>query len=130
MTTKQITCILCPNGCELDVSYGDAPTAETITVEGNLCARGEGYALEELLHPKRTLTTSVLVRGGTQPQTSVKTAAPIPRESLAAARETLRATTLIAPVSIGDLVARDIAGTGVDVVVTRAVTRHRPIEPS
>ncbi len=128
MTTKPMICILCPNGCELDVSYGDAPTAETILVEGNLCPKGEGYALEELLHPKRTLTTSVLVRNGVQPQTSVKTAAPIPREALVPAREALRTVTLTAPVAIGDLVARDIVGTGIDVVVTRAVAQDRSVD--
>ena len=121
MTMKPMTCILCPNGCELDVTFSGEPTAETITVEGNLCEEGEGYALEELLHPKRTLTTSVLVRGGTQPQTSVKTTAPIPRESVVFAREALRGTVLDAPVAIGDIIAHDVAGTGIDVIVTRSV---------
>ncbi len=118
-----MTCILCPNGCELDVSYSGEPTAETIRVEGNLCPKGEGYALEELTSPKRTLTTSVLVRDGTQAQTSVKTAGPIPREALLPARASLHAVSLDAPVAIGDVVATDIAGTGVDVLVTRPVPR-------
>ena len=119
--TKPMTCILCPNGCELDVTFSGEPTAETITVEGHTCPKGLDYALEELLHPKRTLTTSVLVRGGVQPQASVKTAAPIPRESVAVAREALRGIVLDAPAAIGDVVLRDVAGTGIDVVVTRAV---------
>ena len=121
MTMRPMTCILCPNGCELDVTFSGKPTAETISVEGNLCEKGLDYALEELLHPKRTLTTSVLVRGGTQPQTSVKTTAPIPRETVVFAREALRGTVLDAPVAIGQIVARDVAGTGIDVIVTRAV---------
>ncbi|MGB2982693.1 MAG: DUF1667 domain-containing protein [Candidatus Bipolaricaulia bacterium] len=116
-----MTCILCPNGCELDVSFSGEPTAETISVEGSLCEKGEGYALEELLHPKRTLTTSVLVRGGTQPQTSVKTTRPIPRGYVVDAREALRDIVLDAPVAIGDVVLEDVAGTGVDVIVTRSV---------
>ena len=121
MTTRQMTCILCPNGCEIDVAYRGEPSAETLEVEGNLCPKGETYALEELLHPKRTLTTSTLVRHGVQPQTSVKTRAPIPREAVARAREALRSVVVDAPVAIGDTVAHDVAGTGVDVVVTRAV---------
>ena len=121
MTMKQMTCILCPNGCELDVTYSGEPTAETITVEGNTCPKGDDYALEELLRPTRTLTTSVFVRGGIQPQASVKTTVPIPRKAVVVARDALRGTILDAPVEIGDVVARDIAGTGVDVIVTRSV---------
>lgn len=123
MTQKRMTCILCPNGCDLDVAYHGEPSSQTLFVQGNLCPKGERYALEELLHPKRTLTTSILVRGGAQPQTSVKTAAAIPRETLHRARDALRAIAIDAPVEIGDIVARDIAATGVDVVVTRRVRR-------
>ena len=121
MTEKRITCILCPNGCELEVTYSGEPAARTVEVEGNTCPKGVDYAVEELTNPKRTLTTSVLVRGGTQPQTSVRTVCPIPRALLLEAREALRHITLDAPVLIGDIVARNIAKTGVDVVVTRSV---------
>ena len=124
-TKRDITCILCPNGCELEVSYSGEPTTESLTIEGNLCPRGLDYALEELTHPKRTLTTSVLVRSGTQPQTSVKTACPIPREAILDAREALRNVSLDAPVAIGDVVMHDIAGTGTDVVVTRPVAQRK-----
>ena len=72
--STEIICILCPNGCELEVRHSGEPTPETIEVEGNLCPRGIDYAVEEILHPKRSLTTSILVRGGTEPQASVKTA--------------------------------------------------------
>jgi len=124
MNERQMTCILCPNGCEIDVRWIGTPTDETIRVEGNLCPRGVGYALEELTHPKRTLTTSVLVRDGVEPQASVKTAKPIPRESIEAARRELATASLDAPVAIGQIVVADAAGTGVPVVVTRAVPRR------
>jgi len=124
MNERQMTCILCPNGCEIDVRWTGTPTDETIRVEGNLCPRGVGFALEELTHPKRTLTTSVLVRGGVEPQASVKTAAPIPRESIEMARREVARVTLDAPVAIGQIVLVDAAGTGVPVAVTRAVPRR------
>jgi len=123
MTTKRITCILCPNGCVLDVTYDGKPSAETISVTGNLCPRGKDYAIEELTDPKRTLTTSVLVEGGTEPLVSVRTASPIPRSMIMEVREVLQGIVVDAPVAIGDLIARDIAGTGVDVIATRSVRR-------
>jgi len=123
MTKKQITCILCPNGCVLDVTYSGEPSAETISVEGNLCPRGVGYAIEELTSPKRALTTSVLVNGGSEPLVSVRTASPIPRSQVMEVREILRKIVVQAPVSIGDVIAPDVAGTGIDVIATRAVDR-------
>jgi CxxC motif-containing protein len=124
MNERQMTCILCPNGCEIDVRWNGEPTEQTIDVEGNLCPRGIGYALEELTHPKRTLTTSILVRNGVEPQTSVKTAAPIPREAIDGARRHVAGASLDAPVAIGQIVIDDVAGTGVAVVVTRSVPRR------
>lgn len=121
--TQRMMCILCPNGCRLVVHAPDEPDPESIRVEGNLCPKGRDYAVEEILDPKRTLTTSVLVRGGTQPQTSVKTARPIPRAAIAPARQALRAVTINAPSAVGEIVVSDVAGTGVDVVVTRPVPR-------
>lgn len=123
MRAARIVCILCPNGCELDVRWTGEPTATAIRVEGNLCPRGEAYALEELIRPVRTLTTSVVVRGGIEPLTSVKTTVPIPRDALRPVRDALRAVCVDAPVEIGHVLARDVGGTGADVVVTRAVAR-------
>lgn len=123
MTTQTITCILCPNGCELEVSYQGEPAEETVHVDGNRCPKGEPYALEELLHPKRTLTTSVLVLRGEQPLISVKTATPIPRVLVSKARSEIQDAVAKAPVAIGDLILANVAGTGVDVVVTRGTNR-------
>ena len=119
MTKQVITCILCPNGCELEVSCEGEPSEETLHVDGNRCPKGKPYALDELLHPKRTLTTSVLVLGGEQPLISVKTVTPIPRELVSKARSEIEGTVAKAPVAIGDVILANVAGTGVDVVVTR-----------
>lgn len=124
MTERRLTCILCPNGCELQVTWDGEPTMDTVCVDGNLCPKGYTYALDELTHPMRTLTTSVLVRNGVQRLTSVKTAAAIPRDALSSVRAALRPMQLDAPVAIGDVVLSNAGGTGVDVVVTRAVSRR------
>lgn len=121
---RLMTCILCPNGCELSVQWEGEPSAEAMTVEGNLCPKGISYAVDELTHPQRTLTTSVRVRHGTQRLTSVKTATPVPRESVVAVRTALLQIVLDAPVHLGDVVLPNAAGTGVSVVVTRAVPRQ------
>ena len=123
MMDRVITCVLCPNGCELDVAYDDKPTEESVAVEGNLCPKGVAYAVEELVRPRRTLTTSVQVLGSSQRLVSVKTASPIPCQDVLVARKELMGIVLDAPVSIGDVVIGNVAGTGVDVVATRAADR-------
>ncbi|MEW5827130.1 MAG: DUF1667 domain-containing protein [Candidatus Bipolaricaulota bacterium] len=123
MTTRRLTCILCPNGCEIDVCYEGVVSEDSLAVEGNLCPRGLAYALEELSRPQRTLTTSILVVGGTERLASVRTRRAIPRERLAAAREALRGLAVQAPIQAGEVVLEDVAGTGVEVFVTRGVGR-------
>jgi len=134
MNRRVIACILCPNGCELEVTWNGEPTEQSLEVVGNLCPKGTAYALDELTHPERTLTTSIRIRGGVQRLASVKTASPIAREAIVAARQALRPMVLDAPVAIGQVVVEDVAATGVAVVVTRAVARRsgpeRPEPPS
>ncbi len=130
MNHRVITCILCPNGCELEVGWDGEPTTQSVEVLGNLCAKGISYALDELTHPERTLTTSIRVRGGVQRLASVKTVSPIPREAVVATRELLQPMVLNAPVAIGQVVVEDVARTGVQVIVTRAVASQSDPEQS
>jgi len=124
VSERVVTCILCPNGCDLEVHWDGEPAKDRVEVSGNLCPKGIRYALDELTHPERTLTTSVRVRCGTQRLTSVKTAAPVPRDALASVRAALVPIVLEAPVSTGQVVAENVAGTGIDVIVTRPVPRR------
>lgn len=56
---KEMTCIVCPMGCQLQLDIDDATLK--LSVSGNNCPRGIKYAHEELTNPKRTLTTTVLL---------------------------------------------------------------------
>jgi CxxC motif-containing protein len=70
----------------------------------------------------------VRLRGGRIPFLPVKTQRSVPRE---AAREVVGAAGRVlveAPVSLGDVVLRDAAGTGVDLVATRSVEAAGPAE--
>ena len=51
---KTITCICCPKGCLITL---DTEKPES-TVNGNACAQGFDYALGELLHPMRTISST------------------------------------------------------------------------
>lgn len=112
---KNLTCIICPRGCGLTVEEGK----NGLTVSGNLCPRGEKYAIEECTHPVRTLTSFIRVENRCDTMVSVKSASPIPKEKMFEAMEKIRATTVKAPVAIGDTLIRDVFGT--DVIATKNI---------
>lgn len=112
---RHLTCIICPVGCPLTV---EMENGEVTSVQGNLCKRGEKYALSECLNPVRTLTTTVRVDGGDP--LSVRSARPIPKTAIFPAMEIINTTTLALgrPVAVGDVVIPNIANTGVDIIAT------------
>ena len=55
---KQFTCIVCPNGCEIEA---EVENGQVIAVTGHTCPRGEQYVRQELTAPRRTIASSVLV---------------------------------------------------------------------
>ena len=90
-------------------------------VAGNTCKRGDDYARKEVTHPTRIVTSSVCVAGGIAPMVSVKTRNDIPQDKIFDCVHALKGLTVDAPVSIGDIVLENVAGTGVDVIATKAV---------
>ncbi len=115
---KEMICINCPMGCRLTVDDSDK---NNIIVTGNTCPRGKTYAINEITAPKRMVTGSVKVEGGTIPMTSVKTREAIPKQLIFDSLELLKQVTLTAPVHIGDVAVENICGCGVDFVVTKNV---------
>lgn len=117
MEVRELTCICCPLGCSLTVTIGE----EEIKVTGNSCNRGIEYGRKEVLSPTRMVTSSVPVMGGDLDMVSVKTGQDIPKDKIFACMKEIRNVTVNAPVSIGDVIIADCAGTGVSVVATRNV---------
>ncbi len=107
MKTRELTCIVCPMGCSLRVELTDA--GEVASVAGNTCPRGAAYAKDEVLHPVRTLTTTVRAVGTERPL-PVKTDRPIPKERLFDAMERVNALRVKTPVRIGDVLLDDLFG--------------------
>lgn len=121
MDKKDLICIRCPLGCMLSVEMEEG---RVLKVEGNSCPRGEQYARKECTNPTRIVTTSVIVEGGRQAMVSVKTAADIPKDKISACMKALKDIKIPAPVHIGDIILRDAAGTGVNIIATKKVERN------
>ncbi|MBQ1312540.1 MAG: DUF1667 domain-containing protein [Blautia sp.] len=119
---RTLTCIICPNGCEIraENKAGEKEAADW-RFEGALCPRGEKYALQEMTDPRRTIATSAAVRGGEEPLVSLRLTEPIPLGCVREAAEEIHRYTLIAPIHAGDVVIRNLLGLGSDVIATRTV---------
>ena len=104
---REITCIVCPRGCRMTADI----QAERITVTGHSCSRGEKHAVAEILHPVRSLTSIVRVSNRRDTMVSVKSEAPVPKEEMFAIMERIHATTVEAPIQIGDVILDNICGT-------------------
>ena len=115
---REFVCIRCPLGCNISV---DMEGKEIKNITGNTCPRGADYVTKELTDPRRIVTSLVKVKGGDLPVVSVKTAADIPKGRIRDCIKEIKDIELSAPIHIGDIVAEDICGMGVNVVATANV---------
>jgi len=116
----ELVCIRCPIGCMVTVAKRPDGTWD---ITGNTCNRGAEYAKKELTDPTRIVTSTVRLRNVAQAVNSVKTKSDIPKGKMMECMAALRDVELEAPVRIGDVALANVAGTGVDMVVTKSVEK-------
>lgn len=112
----ELICITCPKGCHLKVDEENG-----CAVTGNGCPRGAVYGKSELLHPVRTITSTVRVEGGAIPRLPVKTDKPLPKEKMMDCMKLLDGILAQSPVHVGDVLAEHILGTDVNIVATKTM---------
>jgi CxxC motif-containing protein len=99
-----MTCIACPIGCNLTLFTQDKTL---IRVEGNRCPRGETYAKDEYIAPKRIVTATVRVTGGLQNRAPVKTDQPIPKADVPRLLDKLYRLSFSAPITCGQVLYQE-----------------------
>ena len=112
---KTVTCTVCPRGCEIEAEFTNA---DDIVVKGFSCPRGERYAKDECLAPKRTFTSSVRIDAPGRRMLPVRTNAPVPKEMLLPCAEAAHAIRVEGHVRAGEVLRKDFLGTGTDLVAT------------
>lgn len=115
---RHFVCVTCPIGCEIDVVHDGG---KIISMEGNKCKKSEEFVQQELIEPMRILTTTVRIRGARWPVIPVRTDKPIPKRLFSHVVKKLRRIDLQAPVNMLDVVVKDIAGTGSNIIATRTM---------
>lgn len=119
MRDQKLTCIGCPLGCSISVSLSD--NGEVSEITGNTCKKGGEYARKEVTNPSRVVTSIVKINNGDVNMVSVKTAEDIPKGKIFDCMEALKKVTVTAPVQIGEVIIKNVCGTGVDVIATKKV---------
>lgn len=125
---KEMICIVCPRGCHLEVS-----SPPDCVVTGHACPRGEVYGREEMLDPKRIVTTSCpLALDKSQVSLSlphripVRTTTGIPKNMVAALVSELSKMQVPLPVKEGQVLIDNWNNTNASVIVTRSFSLPNP----
>jgi len=119
---RNLTCIICPIGCSLDVE--ESGDLSEMSITGNRCPRGVIYAQEEIRSPKRVVTATCQIKGETDSvrRIPVKTSTACPREKIPALLHDIYKVKITLPVKAGDVVIAGWKDEGIDVVATRTLT--------
>ena len=125
MNKKIMTCVTCPVGCELTVEYEDK---KIISVSGNQCKRGIKYASDEIINPRRTLTSTVILNlnEGKTKFLPVKTDKPISKDKIFDAMKIINEMKINFPTQInkiesGDIIYSDFTEKGINLVAGRDI---------
>lgn len=108
MATRELTCIVCPRGCQLTV---ELEGKNVLSVSGNICKRGKVYAENECTNPMRTVTTTAKTSDGGV--VAVKTETTIPKEKMFECMNIINSTVVELPVKVGDVIIDDVFGSRV-----------------
>jgi len=115
--TKEFTCIVCPNGCNLIVDID----GDTINVSGNTCKKGEEFAITELTNPTRTISSTVRTSFKDCPVLPVRVSGPIPKDKIFDVMNEINKVIINNHVKIGDVVIKDVLGINVDVIAISSI---------
>ncbi len=112
--SRVITCIKCPSGCQIFVR-GSSLQPESLIIEGQKCERGTVYARNEILNPRRLLTTVIRLTDRHQPL-PVRTLEPIPKSKYFEALIAVHNLKLSGPVKAGDILLSNLLSMGIALV--------------
>lgn len=106
---REIICIVCPNSCKVRLQENNSE----LVFSGNRCKRGETYAISEVTHPMRTLTTTVKTIFPDLPFIPVKTAGTIEKHRRFELMERLSSIVITKKQKMGDVILGNFYGTDI-----------------
>lgn len=109
MKVRELTCIICPKGCQLKAELDEK--GAVLSVTGNTCKRGAEYAEAECVNPMRTVTSTMRCSDGSV--IPVKTSSPIPKADIYECMRIINSKIVTLPVEIGTVVIDNVFGSNI-----------------
>ena len=100
---RKLTCLACPRGCNVEVTLGSV--GEIVEMEGCSCNRGDAWVRTELLHPMRTLTTTVRTAFEDFPRLPVRTERDIELQAFSAVMQVVDSIVVSRRMLPGEVIA-------------------------
>lgn len=122
MLKKDLVCIVCPNGCQVEALIEETPELKVLEVNGCTCEKGVEWAKQEIVNPMRTIASSIVVEQGDFELVSVRTDAAIPLGKIFDVMDAIKHKTVKAPVTIGAKLIENPAGVPCNIIATRNVS--------
>lgn len=121
--SKDYTCVVCPNGCTIKITFEDVPGSKPVFIEaqGQRCPRGLAWAQQEIVDPMRNFSSSVLVQNGCMLECSVRLTKPVPLNKVFEIMAEIKKLTPTAPLTIGQVLLDKPAGMDTQVIVTKNI---------
>ena len=98
-----VNCVECPKGCEITVETEDG---KITGITGNSCPRGKAYAENEVVCPRRVLTSTVKTKDGKV--VPVKTDKPVKKVELFDVMAKINSAVAGEKVKIGDVIIANV----------------------
>ena len=117
--SNSVTCIICPLGCEIHLNQ----KKNNYSFSGNMCSKGEDYAIREIKNPVRILTTTIFIESGENKLLPVKSKKGIHKDLILKCISLLSKVKVNAPIKCGDIVYKNILNTGIDIIATRDIQK-------
>lgn len=114
---KKITCIVCPNSCEILVDSNNSVT-------GNKCPRGKVFALQELTNPMRALSTTVKTSFADIPVVPVKTNKEVSKQLIPDIMNAINSVVIQERLGINEIVIKNVCNTSADVILISNVLKE------
>ncbi|MBN2061184.1 MAG: DUF1667 domain-containing protein [Deltaproteobacteria bacterium] len=116
MPKNEITCIVCPLGCRIELDVG--PDSHIERINGHQCKKGKEYAVMEFENPSRVLTTTLTAEGSKIRLLPVRTDMPVSRHLLRDIVKSIKEIKVTPPIRPGHIIIRDVLGTGANLIST------------
>lgn len=114
--SKEFICIVCPNGCHIKVD-------DSGNITGYTCIRGLNYVKQELVNPRRGLTSTFKVSKGKNLVCPCRSSDNVPKDKMMEIIKEIDKLDVEAPISSHQVVIKNVLNLGIDIIATKEIEK-------